>query len=244
MSLRQDIHVAFDSISHSTAGMAERVVATVVTEDPVRYRRERLTLRVWPPLSSVAVFLMIATVVAVLAGTRLVNDYRQQASAGQSFASKTAQLEARPLRIPALASPSECTPPPLNAHLHYGSGPVYVGSGAPLSTSWGRYFDGPLYADTDIAGPILVRTRDAINGINAVFVGQFAYGPVVGNDSLGGKVVEQRPKLVLSEGRASRNGNSFYRYEWDVVVGFPNGSSNTIGWQIDGADFSEIVFFC
>jgi len=75
VSLRTQIHSAFDEVAPPTHGLPERVVQTVLKENAGRRRRERLMLRLRVPLSLVAVFVLVALVVGVLIGGRLMQDW-------------------------------------------------------------------------------------------------------------------------------------------------------------------------
>ena len=75
MSLRRDMHSAFDEIAPSMAGLPERVVQTVLVESSGRQRRERLMFRLRGPMSLVAVFVVIAMVVGVLIAGRVIQDW-------------------------------------------------------------------------------------------------------------------------------------------------------------------------
>ena len=86
MSLRRDIHSAYDNISPSTTGLSERVIQTVLSEGPIRRRRERFMFRMRAPLSLVAVLIGVAPVAAVLVGGRIIADWNghfNPAPAGQ-----------------------------------------------------------------------------------------------------------------------------------------------------------------
>src|SRR5580700_919616 len=153
VSLRTQIHAAFDEVAPPTSGLPERVVQTVLTENAGRKRRERLMLRLRVPLALVAMFMLVALVVGVLVGGRLMQDWNSflnSAPAGDSYQSQVAQLEAVPLRIPLVQSPLECQTGPYNSAGSYGSGPVYGDGGAFSSSDWGLYYHNDAYAETKI----------------------------------------------------------------------------------------------
>ena len=75
MSLRTDIHTAFDEVAPSTFGMPDRVVSTVVTELPEQRRKEQWFGRLRTPLSMVAVLVLLSIAVGVLVGGRVVRDW-------------------------------------------------------------------------------------------------------------------------------------------------------------------------
>lgn len=249
MSLRKQIHAAFDEVAPPTLGVPERVVQTALAEGPSRRRRERLMLRLRVPLSMVAVFVAIALVVGVLIGGRLMQDwnsFRNPAPAGGGQ-SQLVQLESRPIVLPTPASLLDCKTGPYNSAGSYGKGPVYGDGGGTSTTSWGTYFHNLAYAETDITGPILVRANDLFTHKPVVFVGQYAAGPVVGHDTVDGVAVEQHTELVFDTGQASKSPSaqtSTHKFAWPFIAGVPGISMGSTGWQIDGVGFSEVFVVC
>jgi hypothetical protein len=250
MSLRRQIHSAFDEVGPPTFGLPERVVQTVLAEGPSRQRRERMMLRLRVPLSMVAVFVAIALVVGVLIGGRLMQDwnsFRKPAPAGGGQ-SQLVQLESRPLVLPTPASLLDCRSGPFSGAGSYGKGPVFGDGGGTSTTSWGVYFHNLAYADTNINGPILVRANDLFTHEPVVFVGQYAAGPVVGHDTVDGVAVEQRTELVFDTGQASKSPSpqtsTNKTFAWPFVAGVPNSWSGSTAWQIDGVGFSEVFVVC
>jgi hypothetical protein len=250
MSLRRDIHVAFESIAPPLGGMPERVVRTVLAEQAARRRKGRMVLRFRQPLSLVAAVLLIAVVAALLVGGRVLQDWNAFHSVpSRGDSSQLAQLEARPLNLPVLYSISECHLGPLTSdNSALGSGPLYAyGSSKFTRTAWGTYNSNVLYTDRQITGPILVRARDLLNNSRIVFVGTWAGGPKVGTDVLHGSRVDQRSELVLNEKDTrpvvDNPPAQPHAFVWQFTAGVPDGSS-AIGWQIDGDGFSEVFVLC
>ena len=251
MSLRTQIHSAFDEVAPPTHGLPERVVQTVLTENHSRRGRERLMLRLRVPLSLVAVFVLIAVVVGVLIGGRLyaANPFHNSAPAGDSYQSQVAQLEAVPLRIPVVQSPIDCQTGPYNSAGSFGSGPVYAEGGAFSSSDWGHYYHrGPYYqndayAETKVDGPILVRALDLYTRQPVTFVGQYAAGPAVVSDTVGGHTDDQRPELLLNTSNSDKRATS-HEFVWPFVADVPTTWSGATGWQIDGIGFSEVFLVC
>lgn len=245
MSLRKQIHSAFDEVAAPTFGVPERVVQTVLAEGPSRQRRERMMLRLKVPLSMVAVFVAIALVVGVLIGGRLMQDwnsFRNSAPAGGGQ-SQLAQLESRPLVLPTPASFAGCNSGPFNSVGSYAKGPVYGIGGGTSTTSWGFYYHNIAYAETDITGPILVRAIDLFTHEPVVFVGQYAAGPVVGHDTVDGVALYQHTELVFDTGQSSKS-PSPHKFAWPFLAGVPKTWSGSTGWQIDGVGFSEVFVVC
>jgi len=246
VSLRTQIHSAFDAVAPPVGGLPERVVQTVLTENSSRRRRERLMLRLRVPLSLVAAFVLVALVVGVLIGGRLVHDWnalKNSAPAGGGDQSQVAQLEAVPLHLPVFASQADCVSGPFNAIDSLGSGPVYGDGGPSTTTSWGQYFQDVAYADTDIAGPILVRARDLFRDQPVVFVGRYASGPVIGSDIVDGNTYAQHTELVLNASTSDKQAVN-HKLVWLFIAGDPTPGTGSTAWQIDGLGFSEVFVAC
>jgi hypothetical protein len=242
VSLRTQIHTAFDEVAPSTHGMPERVVQTVLAENPSRKRRERLMLRLRVPLALVAVFMLVALVVGVLIGGRLMQDwnaFHNSAPAGGGSSSALAALEARPLTLPTLKAGDSCPSSPGNA-VGYGTGPVYFSGGPETVSPWGYYFDVRWFTAPDLSGPVLVRGRDLMSNRMAVFVGANSAGAVVGTDTAAGAKVSQRAELVLDAGHPPSRGANGYGV-FPVRQGVSKGWLGCFGVQVDGPDFTETI---
>jgi len=246
VSLRTQIHSAFDEVAPATHGLPERVVQTVLTENAGRNRRERLMFRLRVPLALVAMFMLVALVVGVLLGGRLMQDWNalhNSAPAGDSYQTQVAQLEAVPLRLPVFASQLDCKSGPFNSVGSLGSGPVYGDAGLYSKNAWGYYYSIVAYADTDVVGPILVRARDLFTGQPVVFVGQYAAGPVVGSDTFRGHLYDQHAEVLLNTSSSDKQ-TVTHRFVWKFLDGVPTSWSGSTAWQIDGFDFSEVFVVC
>lgn len=253
MTLRSEIHSAFDEVAPSTFGLPERVVQTVLTEIPIRHRKEGLMFRLRAPMSLVAVFLLIALAAAVLVGGRLIQDWNAShnaAPAGSSNESVLAQLESRPMHLPVVSSISGCPNGPANADNSFASGPVYGVGGPATSSGWGFYFHNLAFANVKVAGPVLVRARDLFTNKPVVFVGTYAAGPVVGTDTVDGNVVQQHSELVIETNATSPDlghwwaSSPRHSFDWPFTAGVPTNWSGSSGWQIDGPGFSEVFLAC
>jgi hypothetical protein len=246
VSLRTQIHSAFDEVAPQTHGLPERVVHTVLTENQNSRRRERLMLRLRVPLALVAMFMLVALVVGVLIGGRLVQDwnaFRNVAPAGGNDQSQIAQLEAVPLRIPVFASQLDCKSGPFNSEGSLGSGPVYGDAGPISNSTWGEYYSIVAYADTDVAGPILVRALDLFTRRPVIFIGQYAAGPVAVSDTFEGHTYDQHAEVLLSTSTSDKQAGS-HKFVWKFIDGVPTTYSGSTGWQIDGIGFSEVFVVC
>jgi hypothetical protein len=205
-----------------------------------------LMLRMRVPLALVAMFMLVALVVGVLVGGRLMQDwnaFHNSAPAGDSYQTQVAQLEAVPLRLPVFASKLDCKSGPFNSAGSLGSGPVYGDGGLKTYDAWGLYYSIVAYDDTDVAGPILVRARDLFTGQPVVFVGQYAAGPVVGHDTFDGRSYDQHAEALLSTSTSDKQAVS-HKFVWTFIDGVPTNWSGSTGWQIDGIGFSEVFVSC
>lgn len=246
MSLRTQIHSAFDEVAPPALGLPERVVQTVLTESHSRRRRERLMLRLRVPLTLVAVFMLIALAVGVLVGGRLMQDwnsFHNSAPAGGSDQSQVAQLEAVQLHLPLFASQADCKSGPFNSRGSFGSGPIYADASTQTQSTWGVYYQNVAYADTAVAGPILVRARDLFTGQPVIFVGQNAAGPVLGSDKVDGKTYDQHTEVLLYANTSDKQAVS-HKLVWLFTAGVPTSWSGSTAWQIDGIGFSEVFVAC
>jgi len=244
VSLRTQIHSAFDEVAPSTFGLPERVVQTVLTEKNSRRRRERVMLRLRVPLALVAVFMLVALVVGVLIGGRLMQDwnsFRNSAPAGGVSQSALAQLEAKPLILPTLKAGDACPATPGNAlGFDFGTGPVYALGGPESLSPWGYYFDVTWITAPDLTGPVLVRGRDLMSNRQVVFVGAYSAGSVVGTDTQSGSKITQRAEILLDAGHPHSRGSNGYG-EFPVHQGLSQGWVGCVGFQIDGPDFTETI---
>jgi hypothetical protein len=244
VSLRRDVHSAFESIAPPASGLPERVLQTVLAENAGRRRKERLMFRMRAPLSLVAVMALIALVAAVLVGGRIVQDWNKfhnGTPAGQTkgpdFAAQVALLEQRPLVLPTLKAGAVCPNTGNNNPIGYayGSGPVYAAGSSPQTSTWGNFFWIAWFTDPHLTGPVLIRGTD-LQGHTVVFSGTGAYGPVIANDP-----AQTSPalhsELVLDAGHPTQRQNGYGVFT--VRQGLPKSAGGCAGFQIDGPAFTE-----
>jgi hypothetical protein len=265
VSLRTDIHVAFDELAPSTAGMPERVAQSAVLTNTRRRPLQPAAIWLRAPLSLVAMLLVIAIVVGVLVGGRALGGWgrfiQQHVPAGGINLAQLQLLEARTLRLPQLKAGESCPAGPWDpATGRSGSGPLYLffqggsadaGDVRPVQTPWGSYFFRQAVTEANLNGPVLVRARVLDTNQPLIFVGDYASGAFTGMDNLQGREVLQHSELVLDPTHppATRSGELI---SWSFVEGLPKaailshktGESSTgpvlcAGWQVDGLDFSE-----
>jgi len=240
VSLRNDIHTAFDEVAPSTFGLPERVVRTVVSELRVRRRNDRWFVRLHAPLSLVAVLMLLAMAVGVLLGGRVMQDWKAFTRPAPASPSEREQLEARPILLHALNPTDPCPETPLNGPYGglfpsglYGSGPVYLAGGRSVSDPWGTYWYLAAVSDPTITGLIVVRGRDLRTGQPVVFVGNWSSGPVLGTDAIDGKLVQQHVELLLDRRHPPQNTIQTGTVTWGFTAGLAAGASGCTGWQID-----------
>jgi hypothetical protein len=246
-NLRRDIHSAFKGIEPPLGGMPERVVQAVLAEKNSRLRKERMLVRLRVPLAMVAAGLIVAVVVAAIITWNAL--HTNVAPAGHSGLTPLQQLESRPLQIPIYHNLADCKPSPVAQPYGWGS-PIAGYGQLAYATDWGYYFRNIFYTDTPITGPILIRGRDVFNSAPDRYVGDFAAGPVIGTDTVGGTRMDQHSEIVLSEDLVSTNFASDLvvptgkRFIWEFVTGVPKTYSGYVGWQIDAVGLSEVVLSC
>src|SRR4029077_6976161 len=124
-----------------------------------------------------------------------------------------------------------------------------------LHTDWGTWIDANFYAGPTSSGLLLVRARDLRTNQSIVFAENpyvdssrndgFPTGDVVGQDTYVGRVVQERPMLVIDTSHPStvadnRVRRSFGYFEVSLLMGYPTGSSDCVGFQVDGPGFTEV----
>jgi hypothetical protein len=154
-----------------------------------------------------------------------------------------AQLETRPLKLPALLKDGSCQPDSQDLSIGlWGADPVFVAGGPQTSTPFGDYFDVSAETKPGLTGPVLLRGRDLkVANHPIVFVGARGVGPVYGSDPVNGT---QYTELVLDTTHAAAptyliNGTKYV--EWDWRQGVAKGWTGCVGFQIDGPTFSEDI---
>jgi hypothetical protein len=205
--------------------------------------------------SLAAAFLIVLLLATLVAGVRVWRDrsvFNGSPSVPTVSQVELAQLEARPLILPAVPAGSACpiTPNsavdlgPYNLFTHFGGGPVYgvasAGAGSTTTTNWGAYYDFAYVAEPPVTSAVLIRIHDIQSDKTGVFVGPYGAGRVVGTDTIGGKAVQQHADLVLdaSHPPASLPNRAGM---WNVQQGWARGFSGCFGIQIDGAGFTEVI---
>jgi hypothetical protein len=255
VSLRTDIHVAFDEVAPSTHGMSERIVASVLSDRSRPRAGFPWSTRLRGVTSMVAVVLLLVMAVGVLAGGRLYRDWSSFVNRpGQS--SVPAGLEARPLHLPVLSAGQACPAGPSmiipgfgdGTVEGFGDGPVIGQRGPVAHSAWGTYVYQWVITDRSLSGVVLGRGRDLVTGEAVTFVGDYAAGPVTGADTLDGLAVEQHHEALLDTSRPPQNDNPPEVYfagsdryvAWPMKIGLSTGASWCVAFQFDGPGFSEV----
>lgn len=236
MSLRTDVHAAFDGIAPTTGGMAERIVESARAQARIQNRRRRFMLRMRAPLALVAALLLIAIIAALVVGGRLWQSWSAPHTpihAGASLPTLQ-ELEARPWQHQLLAAGDTCSGEGFIGS-HIGSGPIYSYPQSLTSDAWGEYSTGENILDPGFSGLLLVRLRDARTGQHNVFIGPTAGGQVLGTDTLQGETVEHHPEAVFDmSDPAIKVINDKKQKSFPIREGHRLPISGCFEWQYDG----------
>jgi hypothetical protein len=264
VSLRAEIHAAFDEIAPSMHGLPERVVQAALTEAPGRRAKARWVFRMRPSVALVAALVLIALVVGTLIGGTLLRDWRNWSNAHppQINQNELKRLESETLQLPVVLPGDSCPTSPLtNVSGHggesfmFGKGPVYsspLGFNATTTDldTWGSF---DLMVDTTkTSGLVLIRAKDLQTKDAVVFV-RFPYSAAsaAGNGiptggKLGTEVILGESEQVYAEEvlDTSRPYPGTKKGEWPIFksfMGYPKTATGCIGFQIDGDHFTEVV---
>lgn len=263
MSLRSDIHTAYDELAPTPDFLADRLLNAVVDAAP-RRRSGRWSPRMRPPLALVAAFVVIAIVAGVLIGGRLVHDWNgflHPPVPANQFQRQLSDLESRAVKLRQIGPAATCQSGPIDvAHGWWGGGPVYLasnitqGNGGGTITAWGLYITFQVMTDPSIKGPILLRAENLRTGESVLFVGTYVAGAVAGTDTVEGVPQQQHTELALDGSHPPATQAAGYVL-WTMQAGFRLtdadrkligatanlGQIVCLGFQIDGADFSELL---
>lgn len=236
MSLRRDIHSAFDVITPPLGGMPERTVQTVLAEYNGHRRKEVMRYRVRAPLTLVAALIVVA--VCALAVVTW-NATRSVTPAGHVGQTSVQQLEARGLNLTTINTGTACPVTPPNDQA-WG----VAMAGFNFSDHNGQHFwDIEALTSSDLKGPVLVRGRDLRTGRDLFFVGQWSYGTVVGTEVADGANQVEHSELVLDPSRPPHQSAGQGLDRWPFVAGVAQGGPDwCLGLQLDASNgFTEMV---
>jgi hypothetical protein len=153
------------------------------------------------------------------------------------------QLEARPLKLPALRPGAACPPDGTNASTGlFGNGPVYAQGGPHTANAYGDYYDVSAMTPPGIRGPILARGRDLkVSNHPIVFLGPYAVGNVYGTDpDLGAQYLYLALDTAHPPVNAPYPINGTDYVQWFWRQGIAKGWTGCVGFQFDGPTFTEV----
>ena len=270
MSLRAEIREAIDEVAPPAPGLVHEVIDSVFDRARPKAGR-RQSLRYRTPLALVAALLVLALIVGLVIGGRMLRNANTPIPSGHHPTSEVqiqmAELEARPIQLPALQAGEPCpsSAAVYTSGIQYGNGPVWLVFGSTTSTPWGKYVEvtfryvvmaNPAFeGDTTLPAlaplPIVVRGQDLKLGLGVGFAGANASGAVVGDDPA------HTPPVLLSElaidtnypGRVEDNSHKLGHIAnyglTTAQLGFRAGSSGCFGLQIDswGQPQTQVITF-
>ena len=233
MSLRRDIHTAFDVITPPLGGVPERVVQTVLAENKGRRRNKGMFFGTRVSLPLVALFVFVVLAAALFGGGRLIqawNTSHNTTPAGQVHLTTVQQLEARPLVLPQMKESDACAEGPFDDKGRYGKGPVYGVGANPSSDSWAETWNIAFVVSRQVTGPVLIRGRDLKTQQSILWSGSNAYGPL-GDSSR----ADLHTEMLITMGSTAGAGE----LRFPITSALKAGHSDCVGVQIDGSGFSE-----
>jgi hypothetical protein len=263
VNLRSQIHSAIDEIAEPAPGLADEALAYALADgEPhdvqVGGRRREGAPGMRRFGSMVAAVLVLVLMIGLVVGGRVLRNRDLVPQPYQIDQAQLAKLRANPLHLAVVQPNAECpvgpyTNLPSNAGAApgaYGAGPVFAeGSGQRVVTSWGTYFLTTYWAGPTFSGLALIRAEDLRTHQPVIFAKTslsakepaVPTGDLVGTDVVYDQPIDQLTELTLDT--ADQGSNSSYPDKWPAwgaLMGFANGSSGCIGFQVDGAHFSEI----
>jgi hypothetical protein len=263
MSLRSEIHAAIDEVA-PPAPMLERQVQAFVLADDDRSgfsRRGRIhwTRPVRGAVAVLAAVLVVALMAGLVMGGRLWREWTA-APANHPYTINMVDLDrlrARALALPTVQPGAVCPVGPIRSFtdfqalgmspVMFGAGPIYsAGNGERYVTQWGTYIQTGYRVDPGFAELVLIRARDLRTGQPVVFSNTNFSGTanvsdrVVGTDFVLDQTVEHHPDLVIDMTQLPPPPVAGYWPAWGTLQAFPAGASGCIGFQADGAGFSEV----
>jgi hypothetical protein len=264
VNLRSQIHAAIDEVAPPAPALALDAISYALSEGKTREARPSGRHHLVAPSvrrfgSLVAAALVIVLMVVLVVGGRVLKDrdlFVQQPY--QIDQAQLAKLRARTLQLPLVQVGAECPSGPYTslpqtaggAPGAYGVGPVFAeGSGQRVVSSWGTYFLMTYWTKPPFSGLALIRGQDLRTHQPVVFAKTILSakepavptGDVVGTDVLYDQSIDQHLELAIDASHPGSNASypNFWP-AWGALVGFGNGSSGCIGFQVDTAKASEI----
>lgn len=262
MSLRTEIRTTLEEFAPS-APQLERDVRERLRALQAPARADRRVLMFRAPLTLVAAVLIVVLMAALVVGGHIFRD--GNTPAGPTHVVNQAELkrlEARPLQLPVVQAGAACPEGPTSdgafghggGEVSFGAGPVYANRGSRGRDAWGTWAGVGYIIDPKYSGTMLVRARDLQTGQLIVFsdiaqtgasYAEFTAPGIPEGRSVGTRydpvwhqTLRVYPELVMLA-----PGSAFQGPGWPGVwatIGIPGSSSGCVGFQIDGADFTEV----
>ncbi len=245
MTLRADISSAYDEIVPASPALRSQIRILVGAErsaGPSSPHHGAWQRAIRGSVALVAALLVVLVVATLLIGGRVMQDWKAftRSTPAQNQPSELALLEARPMQLTQLHADDLCPETPLNGP-YVGSVPVYIAGGSSVSDPWGTYWYLAAVTDPTVTGLVLVRGQDLRTGQPVVFVGKWASGPVVGSDTLDGKLAPQHLDLLLDRRDPPLNTGHAGTFTWGFTAGFAAGASGCTGWQVDTTGYPTMI---
>ena len=264
MNLRSDIHAAIDEVAPPAPMLARQVQAFVLADDyyrsvPARRVRTRWTRPLRGAVAVLAAVLVVALMAGLVMGGRLWRDWSTAPSTHRHTINlgDLERLRADPFSLSTLQPGADCPAGPTHAvadfqargvsPVLFGEGPIFsAGNGERYVTQWGTYIQTDYWVDPRYDGVLLVRARDLRTGQPVVFSNSTFSGEanvsdrVVGTDFLLDQTVQQHPEFVVDTRDLRPPQTAAYWRSWGTLQGYPAGGSGCIGFQFDGAGFTEV----
>jgi hypothetical protein len=258
MSLRTEIRATLEEFAPAAPHLDQDVRATLRSlQRPMVVARSAPRLRV--SLSLIAAAMVVALMGGLVLTGRLF--MQSNAPAGPPHAINQRELkmlEGRALQLPTLAAGAACPEGPttdlLTDHhgppLVFGAGPVYATRGGRTIDAWGTWAGVVMIVDPTVSGLLLVRARDLVTNQVVVFAADpESVDAGLGHPTLVGRIVGQRLDPVThqfvdtyAEAVLDPTVRPDVPGTWPkpgAFVGIPKSASGCIGFQVDGADFTE-----
>ena len=258
MSLREQIHDTLDEITPPAPDLERKVTTFVFAQKTqrrvflLRPRRSAWVYRIKGAASLLAAALLVALVAGLIVGGHLLRDF--QTSPGPAInQGELKRLEARPLvAMPPMPADGVCPAGPLGTDFIGGPAigdgvvrSIIGGTPSTYHTGWGTWDLTAFPVDPTEKGLVLIRARDLRSGASAYFAGNITgvadanigkailAGQVAGQDRVNGQAVPLHPELVIDASAPSDFAKSKKAPTWVAFIGYPNGASRCIFFQVD-----------
>lgn len=167
---------------------------------------------------------------------------------------QVAQLEKKPVRVPAPAADGACHQGPFTSQIVpyangssemevYGTGPVYGLGGPSTNAGSNVYFDVTYFTSPSVRGVALIRINDLSGKYPGRFVGPLAVGKSLGSDTIAGQATPVFSELALPPENPPANvpGAAPGWGVWHIRQGIDQ-QYTCAAIQIDTATTTEVLF--